>query len=225
MESVITVVFYYLFFVMSVVMHECAHGYAAMTAGDDTAYMMGRLTLNPIKHIDPLWTIAMPIIMLMSGIGVVIGGAKPVPVNPLRFRNPRRDIFVVSAAGVAVNGLLAVVCVIPLHLEVFEKGTIGMTVFGMAGLTNLFLMVFNLLPVPPLDGSRILANMLPREQAAALERVGVFGFVILIVLLRFGLGRLMLSVVLFVWIGVLRVSPETTNEVWKTWQEALRNLF
>ena len=227
MSALVVVVFYFLFFVMSVVLHECAHGWMALRAGDQTAAALGRLTLNPIKHIDPFWTILMPILMLWASRGrFALGGAKPVPINPRNFRDLRRDDLMVSAAGVATNGLIAVVCVIPLHLDVFGEGTVGMTVLGMTAITNLYLMVFNLVPIPPLDGSHILKDLLPYQAAAWIDRIGQRGvFLIIILLVFFRLGLVLSYVVFFVWNSMLRMPAETTQAIFDAWHAGLSDLF
>jgi Zn-dependent protease len=180
----------------SMVAHEYAHGYAALKQGDTTAYSLGRLTWNPVPHIDPFMTIILPLLMLVSTGGrMVFGGAKPVPVIPRNYRNYKRGDIIVSLAGVATNLLLAILCV-PLFIGV---GLLGSSVpilrdtsailqamlwFGI--LINLSLLAFNLIPIPPLDGSHVFKYILPPAWALSYQRIGSRGLIILILLLTFG---------------------------------------
>jgi len=179
----------------SMIAHEYAHGYAALKQGDPTAYQLGRLTWNPIKHIDPLLTILMPALTFYWSKGTMIfGGAKPVPVVPRNYRNFKRGDIIVSLAGVAANAVIAVACVV-LAVAV---GAIGRGLPDAAGalgyaqdmlrfgvLINLVLIMFNLLPVPPLDGSHVMKYLLPPAWAMHYQRVGAYGLLILILLLSF----------------------------------------
>ena len=184
----------------SVIAHEYAHGYAALKQGDPTAQQLGRLTWNPIKHIDPFLTILMPLVMgYMSDWKVMLGAAKPVPVDPRNYRNYRRGDIIVSLAGVATNLLLAVACTIiiailgllaralPVAAETVAILQV-MMIFGV--LINLVLIVFNLLPIPPLDGSHVVKHLLPAAWAIRYEQVARFGFLILLALLFYGKGLL-----------------------------------
>ena len=184
----------------SVIAHEYAHGYAALKQGDTTALMLGRLTWNPVKHIDPFMTILLPAMLFIgSGGKMMLGGAKPVPVNPANYRNYKRGDIIVSLAGVFVNLLIALVSV-PLFILV---GMIGRAVPGanvVLGIVqamliysiglNLLLLAFNLIPIPPLDGSHVIKHLLPPSLAAQYERFGRFGLLILIVILYAGGGFL-----------------------------------
>jgi Zn-dependent protease len=178
----------------SMVAHEYAHGYAALRQGDLTAYELGRLTWNPVKHIDPFMTILVPVMMWMAG-GPILGGAKPVPVNPSNYRNYKRGDIIVSLAGIATNLVLAVVCALliaPIGLlgRAAEQASSSLSVlqamleFGV--LINLVLAIFNLLPIPPLDGSHVVKHLLPPALALRYEQVGRYGFFILIALLFLG---------------------------------------
>ena len=178
------------------VAHEYAHGYAALKQGDNTALMLGRLTWNPVKHIDPFMTIVMPIITFFgSGGHMAFGGAKPVPVNPRLYRDFRRGDIIVSLAGVAVNCVLSVI----FALLVIPLGVLGHAVPGISqflailqvmfvyGVTvNLVLAAFNLIPIPPLDGSHVMKHILPTALAWQYQKVGRYGFFILIALLWWG---------------------------------------
>lgn len=177
----------------SVIAHEYAHGYAALKQGDTTALSLGRLTWNPIKHIDPWLTILLPLILYKT-TGMALGGAKPVPVDPRNYRNFKRGDIIVSLAGVATNLLLAVVCAVLAvlfgvlgHAAESMVSTIAvaqaMMFYGV--LLNLGLFVFNLLPVPPLDGSHVMKYLLPPAWAVQYQRVGFAGIIVLILLMRF----------------------------------------
>lgn len=178
----------------AVIAHEVAHGYVAWRCGDPTAKQAGRLTLNPLPHIDLFGTIVFPLLLLLTNAPFLIGWAKPVPVNPYYFRNPKRDHLYVSLAGVCTNLLLAVACTILLSVFTRMTGNTGgalglMLLYGIS--INIILAVFNLLPIPPLDGSWVLYHLLPRELAENYRRIFPYGFVILLVLLMTGLlGRI-----------------------------------
>ena len=183
----------------SVVAHEYAHGYAALLQGDTTAQSLGRLTWNPIKHIDPFLTILMPLVMFMT-LGVAFGGAKPVPVDPRNYRNYRRGDIIVSLAGIAANLALAVlltVSIVAMHyvarLVPALSSFVGfMQVMFIYGITiNLLLAVFNLMPIPPLDGSHVVKHLLPPAWARQYQRLAGVGFLLLIALVVFGEGLLL----------------------------------
>ena len=178
----------------ALVAHEFAHGWVAQTQGDDTAYMLGRLTLNPLPHIDPFLTVILPIVLWVGSNGTfTFGGAKPVPINPRNFRNYRRGDILTSGAGVATNAVLAVVCTLlfmavgALHQLLGGLGTSTanaaqrMLTFGV--MINCVLAVFNLIPIPPLDGSRLFYHLLPPAMGARYRSLDRFGFAILLVLM------------------------------------------
>ncbi len=186
----------------SVVVHECAHGWVADRLGDRTARALGRITLNPIPHIDPIGTLLVPALMyLMSGGRFIFAWAKPVPVNPYNFRDPKRDMMWVSLAGAASNFTLAAGFALLYRLAGLGSGDGGNLAssffvflhFGV--LINLVLGVFNLIPVPPLDGSKVLMGLLPHEQAAKLARLEPYGHYILLGLMVFGILGLVLRLV------------------------------
>lgn len=152
-------VIFFAVLVPSVILHEVSHGAAALAFGDDTAKQEGRLTLNPLAHIDPLWTIILPALMVLYS-GAAIGMAKPVPVNPRRMRRPRDHGLLVALAGPATNVVIAVVATVAFYLTDRGGGLVPTVVFGV-GLVNVFLAVFNLLPIPPLDGSALVERVLP----------------------------------------------------------------
>jgi Zn-dependent protease len=177
--------------VESIVLHEMAHGYAALLFGDQTAKRQGRLTLNPIPHIDPMWTVIIPIAAYILSKGTfIIGGAKPVPVNPFNYRRPVLGDICVSVAGVAVNFLIAVMMILLLNIVQFIFGgpqeTLAVHVLLNVALLNIVLAMFNLIPIPPLDGSHLFKYLLPQELRRSydnLGRTGV-GFIILIILIN-----------------------------------------
>lgn len=175
----------------AITVHEVAHGWMARRLGDPTAEMMGRLTLNPIRHIDPVGTILVPGILLMLG-GFIFGWAKPVPVNWRNLRDPRRDMIWVSVAGPASNLVMALLWGLVMKTGLMLVDTtpmLGMPLLymGSAGvLINLILMVLNLLPIPPLDGSRIVTGLLPPDLAMQYNRLESVGFIILLGLLATG---------------------------------------
>ena len=171
----------------AITVHEAAHGYAARALGDRTAEMLGRLSLNPLKHIDPVGTVLVPALMLWLG-GFLFGWAKPVPVNTRNLPQPRRAMALVAAAGPASNGLMALgwALLLKLALMLGAEGGIwlGLRLMAVAGISiNLILMVLNLLPLPPLDGGRVLAGLLPERAARWVDRVEPYGLMIIVSLL------------------------------------------
>ena len=184
-----TVLIYALPVLFAITVHEAAHGYAARHFGDNTAYMLGRITLNPIKHIDPVGTILMPIMLYFATSGAFLFGyAKPVPVNFGHLRNPKRDMVWVALAGPASNFIQAIVwAVVMITLVgtgVEERFFLEMARAGV--LVNLVMWAFNLFPVPPLDGGRILVGLLPWKQAQMVSRLEPYGFFIVMGLVIFG---------------------------------------
>lgn len=174
--------------ILAITLHEAAHGYAAKRLGDLTAYQEGRITLNPLKHIDPIGTLVVPAVLLIaSGGKLAFGWAKPVPVNFSRLRNPKRDMFWVAAAGPAVNLLMAIGWAIVFKLVVmspvnyFTDPALAMAQGGIV--INLVLMVLNLLPIPPLDGGRIAVSLLPNSMAYSLARLEPYGLLIIMLLM------------------------------------------
>lgn len=181
----------------AITVHEVAHGWVALRLGDKTARMLGRLTLNPVKHIDPVGTILLPGLMLAIG-GFVFGWAKPVPVTWENLRHPKRDMALVAAAGPLANLLMALLWAVIMKLSHVLAPSAPMIAqplayMGAAGIfINIVLMVLNLLPLPPLDGSRVVASFLPDRMAWKFNRIENYGFLILLLLLATGvLGKIM----------------------------------
>ncbi len=180
----------------SIILHEFAHGFVAYRLGDDTAYYSGRLTLNPLKHIDPVGTLAIPTLCALFG-WPMFGWARPVPVNPLRLSSPRKDMGKVAVAGPAVNLLLAIICAVLLKIVLLVQGSLSDTMlksafafFQYGILVNVMLAVFNLIPIPPLDGGRIMTALLPVRAALAYEQLFArFGMWIVIGLILTGAVR------------------------------------
>ncbi len=173
----------------AITVHEVAHGWVASKLGDKTAKILGRLSLNPLKHIDLIGTILLPGLLIITQSGFVFGWAKPVPVNHFNLSNPRRDMAIVAAAGPFSNFLMALIWAAGLKLGVYltqiqNPAGVWLTYSGQAGmLINIWLMVLNLIPIPPLDGSRVVASLLSHKAAQLYNRVEPFGFIILLVLL------------------------------------------
>lgn len=179
-----------LLLLISLSIHEAAHAIVAYWCGDDTAKVLGRLTINPIKHLDLWFSIIMPVFFLaMSGGKFAFGGAKPVPVNPFKLRHPGRDMAFVAIAGPLSNVLLACLFLflsaLTLRVGYFTDNDLGNLLLQQAGLTNLFLAVFNMIPIPPLDGSRVMGYLLPKPLAEPYLKLEQFGILIVLALLMF----------------------------------------
>jgi Zn-dependent protease len=182
------VVVWFLPVVFAITVHEVAHGWVAKKFGDNTAYHQGRLTLNPLKHIDLVGTIIIPGLLLLTFTGFIFGWAKPVPVDARNFKNPRKAMAVVALAGPVSNILMAVFWALLARVGVifheYEFISLPLIYSGVAGISiNLVLALINLLPIPPLDGSRILTGILPNYWAWQYNRLERFGFAILLLLL------------------------------------------
>lgn len=192
-----------LILLFSVILHEVMHGYAALRFGDRTAEKAGRLTLNPIPHIDPIGTILLPamlfIVPMLTGVapGFIIGWAKPVPVNPLNFSNTRQGELMVSLAGVGANFFLALLATFLYHTaSIFPNIMNFQNILQFSVSINLILAIFNLLPIPPLDGSKVLLSQLPYKMAREYEKLAPYGIFIILGLLYFGILGLLLRFIL-----------------------------
>ncbi|HTS92888.1 MAG TPA: site-2 protease family protein [Stellaceae bacterium] len=168
---------------LAITLHEAAHGYAALRFGDDTALRAGRLSLNPLRHIDPVGTVLLPGLLLLTGSPFLFGYAKPVPVNFWRLRNPKRDMIWVAAAGPLTNLVMATAAAFLVHGVPLLPQALGDWVFlnlRNAVALNIVLAVFNMIPLPPLDGGRVAVGLLPQPLSMALARLEPYGMLILI---------------------------------------------
>lgn len=172
--------------IFAITLHEAAHGYAALRFGDKTALMMGRISLNPLRHIDPIGTILVPVLTMLFA-GILFGWAKPVPVNFAQLRRPKKDMLWVAAAGPAANLAMAVFWGIMIKLATLMPGSyfsFPLYEMGKAGIMiNTVLMALNLFPLPPLDGGRIAVSLLPNSTAYKFARIEPYGMIILVILL------------------------------------------
>lgn len=176
--------------IYSAILHEIAHGWVAERLGDPTARLLGRISLDVRRHIDPMMTIVMPLLMIVSNIGFILGGAKPVPVDPFNLRDGRKDLALVSLAGPMTNLILATLAALVIH---------GLTGVGIGGTViyllyvtvqiNIGLAIFNMFPIPPLDGSKVFSLLLPPRMADQYLSLGNIGPILLIFLLLVPLGR------------------------------------
>jgi Zn-dependent protease len=195
-ELISTLAIWALPVIFAITLHEAAHGYVARHFGDPTAYLAGRISLNPLRHIDPVGTLLVPAVILglsklAGGGGILFGWAKPVPVDFSRLRNPKKDMFWVAAAGPGANLFMALIWALLLKLALVMPDNAYSTPLGemsQAGMQiNAVLMLLNLLPIPPLDGGRIAVSLLPHRLAYRFARLEPFGFPILLVLLFTGI--------------------------------------
>jgi Zn-dependent protease len=181
--------------IYSAILHEIAHGIVAERLGDPTARIMGRLTLDPRAHIDPILSVLLPLVLILGGSPIIFGAAKPVPVDPFNLKDGRKDMALVSLAGPATNFLLAILGSIISHIifpgenlnSIFGSGLLGFVIASTIYL-NLILAIFNLIPIPPLDGSKVLALLLPEKEAATYLSIGTIGIFIIFFLLMFPIG-------------------------------------
>ena len=189
-HAIQTICVYAIPLIFAITLHESAHGWAAGRLGDPTATMLGRVTINPIPHIDPIGTIAVPgALLLMSALtgggGLLFGWAKPVPINPRYFRNPLKAMTITAAAGPLSNLLQMIFWALLLKalaaVGFYDKFVISVCAAGIS--VNLMLMAFNLIPIPPLDGGRSVRGLLPRQAGMAFDKIEPYGFMILLVLM------------------------------------------
>ncbi len=187
--------------ILAITLHEVSHGYVANRLGDPTARLMGRLTLNPIKHIDPVGTIILPLVLTALG-GVIFGYAKPVPINPSNFKDPRKGMALSAAAGPITNILIAIISSVLLVLVIIPLAKFLNSSTAIAFFTpiilmlkfsvqiNIFLAALNLIPIVPLDGGRVLAGFLPYKQAVAYSKIEPYGIYILMALIFTGVASI-----------------------------------
>lgn len=177
--------------IFSAILHEIMHGLVADRLGDPTARLMGRLTLDPRPHIDPFLTLLLPLMLLLSGSSVIFGGAKPVPIDPFNLREGRKDMALVALAGPLTNLLIAFLVSIPFRfipIDIAIQLPLLIDILQSIIHINILLAIFNLLPLPPLDGSKVVALLLPEKEAQAFTNIGTMGIVILFFLLMFPIG-------------------------------------
>ena len=191
--SVLNYVLIAILILVAITFHEAAHGWVAWKLGDNTAYSLGRVSFNPIRHIDFIGTILVPALLVLSGVGFIFGWAKPVPVNFGRLGSPRRDMIMVAGAGPAANLILAALSTIVLVLaQLFELNTLSIVLIISIEI-NMLLAIFNMLPLPPLDGGRVVTGLLPLRFARRFSKLEPFG--------------------LFIIVGLLFIVPRVTEEM------------
>jgi Zn-dependent protease len=181
----IDAIFYIVVLVMSIVIHEVSHGFVAEYFGDRTARLAGRLTLNPIKHLDLFGSILLPALLVLAKAGFLFGWAKPVPYNPNNFRNEKVGTIAVAAAGVLANFLIAIIFGLIIRFAGVSASPAFYTITSSIVLVNLALGIFNLMPIPPLDGSKILFSLLPRSMSHIVDFIEQYAIVLLVIFIIF----------------------------------------
>lgn len=171
----------------SVVLHELSHGIVADKLGDDTARVSGRLTLNPLPHLDLFGSILLPLFLFLVNSPIIFGAAKPVPVNFFNLKNPKRDMALVSLAGVGANFVLALAFALPIRLGLIGQGDPGFSILLQAAIMNMVLGVFNSIPIPPLDGSKVLASFLSDQMMYKILALERYGFILIVLFLYTGI--------------------------------------
>lgn len=186
MDTILTLIFQLAILLFSVMIHEVSHGLMALRLGDETAKRAGRLTLNPISHLDAVGSFLVPFLLFVSGSGIILGWAKPVPYNPMFLHKDRKyGPLKVALAGPASNFTVAFIFALIIRFAGSMLGTVVAPLLTFVVFLNILLAVFNLLPIPPLDGSKILTTFLPRETAIKIERMGLWGMFLILIFLFF----------------------------------------
>ena len=181
--------------IFSAILHEVMHGFVADKLGDPTARKMGRLTLNPIPHIDPVMSVILPALLLFSGSPILFGAAKPVPINPINFRDPKKDMALTALAGPLTNLTIAIITSFIIRFVPIADVTVSSILITIV-LYNLVLAFINLIPIPPLDGSKVFVSILPNHLARLYLSIEPFGIFLLFILLLFPFGNFSLGIVL-----------------------------
>lgn len=195
-------IFYFLLsivvLIFSAIVHEVAHGFVAEKLGDPTPRLAGRMTINPTKHLDPMMSILIPMLLIFSGSPVIFGGAKPVPVDVFNLRDGRKDLALVSLAGPLTNIILAIVAAACIHLMFLthSQSLLSAEIFHIILTINLNLAFFNLIPIPPLDGSKVFSLLLPEKEGYQYLALGNRGMIIIFLLLAFPVGPFSLGTLL-----------------------------
>lgn len=217
-EALLYTPLFYFILLYSAILHECAHAFSAYKLGDSTAYLAGRITLNPIKHIDLVNTFIMPLVTYFA-FHIPFGGAKPVPINPYNFQNANKGMMISSIAGPLTNFILAILGFLGFFLAVKTlplKGFalhVNIAFFFAIIAINMMLGIFNLIPIPPLDGSRVLRYFLPWHMKETLDRIEPFGLIVVFAFIFMGgtmfIGKILVGIIML----LIKIAPEHTNEI------------